>query len=512
MSNLSIRIFLFLVFCASVAKAQEKYWVFFKEREIIKQSPVSDKTLDNRKNIGLEVFQKSDYGPRISEIELLKKEGINIENKSRWFNAISAYLSKEQLSIIIKMPFVENVQLIQAKQSLASKVTSKIEDGFYLDFAIHQIHAEAFFERNWMGEGIDIGVIDGGFFEADKDEALKPIFESGRVIAKKDFFVPAKVDFFGEKKSNGDLHGTWVTKAIGGFNPKTKQIFGLGLKSNYYFARTESSQRESRLEEDNWIAAIEWLDSLGVRLANSSLGYATGFTNPAESYLPANMDGKTSLIGRGAQMAVREKGMILVVSAGNEGENQKWGGIVSTPGDVDEVISVGANEQTGMKMAYSSKGNENVDFIKPDITVFSMYGTSLAAPIVTGFVACLLQKNPFLKPNEVKEILRKSSSLNSSPNNYLGYGIPNAELAAQQLEGKSTETKRFEKVKAKKKFQIQVEGKDGIVVFHKKDAKNVILQNFEMPEKGKIIVEKPENAMYSTVVLPQKIIEIYWKN
>ena len=73
--------------------------------------------------------------------------------------------------------------------------------------------------------------------------------------------------------------------------------------------------------------------------------------NPAESYKPEQMDGKTSLIAKGARMAVNEKGMILVVSAGNEGENKTWGGIVSTPGDVEEVISVGANDENGLKRA-----------------------------------------------------------------------------------------------------------------------------------------------------------------
>ena len=153
-------------------------------------------------------------------------------------------------------------------------------------------------------------------------QTLRHLFENKKVKNTKDFFSPPKVDFYGEKKSDGEIHGSLVTTAIAGFNSEKKQLFGLGLKSNFYFARTESSQREARIEEDNWIAAIEWLDSLGVRLANSSLGYAQGFTNPAESYKPEQMDGKTSLIAQGASMAVNEKGMILVVSAGNEGENK----------------------------------------------------------------------------------------------------------------------------------------------------------------------------------------------
>jgi subtilisin family serine protease len=512
LNSLKGRILFFLIFSFSVSQAQEKYWIFFKERTLGNHPAVSEKTIQNRINLGLQVIQETDFGPKIIEIETLRNSGVRIENTSRWFNAVSVYLTDNEKNSVQSFPFVKEIRKIINYQNLASNRIPRNEDGIYLSYALHQINAGVFIEKGLMGQGVDIGVIDGGFFDAPNDPNLRHLFENKKVKNTKDFFSPPKVDFYGEKKSEGEIHGSLVTTAIAGFNSDKKQLFGLGLKSNFYFARTESSQREARIEEDNWIAAIEWLDSLGVRLANSSLGYATGFTNPVESYKPEQMDGKTSLIGQGARMAVNEKGMILVVSAGNEGENKAWGGIVSTPGDVEEVISVGANDENGLKMAYSSKGAENVGFIKPDLTIYSEFGTSLAAPIVTGIVALMLEKNPNLKFSEVKEILKFSGSLSSSPNNFVGYGFPDCKKIIEYLEKKDEISKKTETKKAKKSIVIKTAQNEGIVIFHKKDGRNVISQEVVQAINGRLEIKKNESGRQSTVILKDQKIEILWKN
>jgi len=504
-----ILVLMFLVF--SKGNGQDKFWIFLKNRDLSSQNPVSDKTFSNRKMLGLREWQASDFGPKYTDIEKIKSLGIQILNTSRWFNAVAVNLNSSQKHLVSSFDFVDRIQRISAFQCLASTKTLGYDDGVYLNYALHQIGAEAFLEKGLLGDGVNIGIIDGGFYQADINVFLKNIFVENRVKEYKDFFMPPRKEFFSERKSNGDLHGTMVMSAVGGFDTQKMQLEGLALRSNYYLARTESSQQESRIEEDNWIAAIEWLDSLGVRLANSSLGYALGFTNPAENYSPNDMNGHTSVIAKGAQMAVNEKGMILVVSAGNEGENKKWGGIVSTPGDVEEVVSVGANDENGMKMGYSSKGSENVNFIKPDLTVYSYNGTSLAAPIVTGFVACMLQLNPLLKAIDIKKIFQQSSSLAASPNNYLGYGIPNARWVISHLEGKVFDSKTAQKVTAKAKYKVTLIGEEKALVFHKKNTKDVENQEIVKFLEGELIIIKPEKIKFSTVVLKDKIIEITWK-
>lgn len=502
----------FLLFAFSVSNAQDKYWVFFNERDMSKEEPVSRKTYSNRRSLRLQIIQETDFGPYASQIKELSDAGFKVQNTSRWFNAASFYLTDSEKDRIKALPFVKEIRKITNYQSVALNKIPAAEEGIYLSYPLHQIKAGVLIEKGWLGEGVDVGVIDGGFFDANSDQNLNYLFENKQVKAVKDFFSPPKINFYGEKKSEGEIHGTMVTTAIAGYNQAKKQLFGLALKSNFYLARTESSQREARIEEDNWIAAIEWLDSLGVRLANSSLGYATGFTNPAESYKPEQMDGKTSLIAQGARMAVNDKGMVLVISAGNEGDNKGWGGLVSTPGDVEEVISVGANDEHGMRMSYSSKGVETVPFIKPDVTVYSQFGTSLAAPVITGLIAGLLSKKPDLTSKDIKKLLGQSASLSEIPNNFVGFGIPDVTKMVDILEGTASFKNNIEFKKGRSKVEIKTTQDEGIVVFHKKDQRNVISQVLTKAEKGKVLIFKPETAKKSTVVLNDKIVEISWRD
>ncbi len=122
--------------------------------------------------------------------------------------------------------------------------------------------------------------------------------------------------------------------------------------------------------------------------------------------------------------AAKEKGMILVVSAGNEGENNKWQQLISTPADSEFTIAVGANDESGLKMSYSSIGPSGLKYTKPNLSCFSKFGTSLAAPVITGLIAILLEKEGSLSLNEINKRLFKSSLLYPFDNNYLGYGYP----------------------------------------------------------------------------------------
>ena len=105
---------------------------------------------------------------------------------------------------------------------------------------------------------------------------------------------------------------------IGGFKPG--QIIGPAYGSNFILAKTENTDSESPIEEDNWIAAMEWADSIGVDVTSTSLGYLAFDDSVSQySYTWQNMDGKTTRITKGALLAAR-KGIVVVNAAGNEGD------------------------------------------------------------------------------------------------------------------------------------------------------------------------------------------------
>lgn len=497
--------FVFLFFVSSTLLGQENHWIYFKNRDLSKKNVISEKTSKNRTRLNLPVYQLSDYGPGDSEVQLLKSFGIEIRQTSKWFNAVSAQLKPEQIGLIKNLPFVSGIEKFTTTGFLSTLDTNQ---QIYMTFPLTQINAVAFFNQGWVGEGVDIGVVDGGFHNLHKSLYTSHLVENNRIIEVKDFFEPNRKEIFSDKRNNGELHGTHVTGYIGGYSQKDRAITGIALRSNYYLARSETSGRESRIEEDNWIAALEWLDSLGVRLVNSSLGYALGFTDPAENYSPTQMDGKTSVIALGAKKAVLEKGMIIVSSAGNEGESKPWKGLVSTPGDVSEVISVGATTPEGLKMSYSSIGPDFTDFIKPDVSVFSTNGTSLAAPVVTGIVAGMLQEYPELTWEQVKNILQSSSNLSNSPNNYVGYGYPDLQKIQNILKGKNEATP-IKTIVAVNSYELDTSS--DVAVFHKKNSTIVISQELLSSKKGKVKIIKPKDATHCTFLVDGKPTEIIWK-
>ncbi len=503
--------FIFFVVLFSIQSyAQEaKYWVMFADKDLSKKATISALTKENRQDLGLPIEQISDVPVKESYLKILKSIDIQPFVQSKWLNAVSANLTNTQIQELRKLNFVKEIIPINSKLLISKN--SKTDDDLRVDFVMKQVGIENFLALGLNGKGITIGVIDAGFYGANDMQTLKHLFEKKQILGTKDYVNPKKIDYFGDRETASDFHGTEVLNAITGRNTKENYQLGLATGANFYLARTDSGNKEFRGEEDNWLAAMEWMDSLGVRLINTSLGYAKGFSNPKESYLPEQMDGKTSVISKAARMAVEEKGMIVVVSAGNEGDDKSWQ-IISTPADVEGVIAVGATNDLGMKMGYSSIGPEFLAYNKPNVACFSLYGTSLAAPVISGFVACLLQANPRLSNKKIKEILQKSSNLYPFANNYVGFGVPNAKKALDLINNiePKTNTRIVEVLEGEKQVQIPLVEGEIVVVFQKKSPTQVISQDSIKPKFNFISLKRNPNVKQTTVITKEEVIEVIW--
>lgn len=528
-------IFSFFIFFSSVifqAEAQQaKYWIMFKDKDVNSKAAISEKCRENRRVLGLQENQYSDLPVKKNYIDNVESAGIQLLVKSKWLNAVSANLSEAQKEKVRKFDFVKEIILIESQAVLASinlqKYTNKNvgrvhnpadveqfhDDDLRVDFVMKQIGIEYFLEAGLNGKGVNIGVIDAGFYGANDTQTLKHLFDRKQILGVKDYVNPKKKDYFGERESASDFHGTEVLNAITGRNFKENTQIGLATNANFYLARTDSGNKEFRGEEDNWMAAMEWMDSLGVRLINTSLGYAKGFSNPKESYTPEQMDGKTSVIARAAKMAVDEKGIVLVVSAGNEGDDSSWR-IISTPADVDGVIAVGATNELGMKMGYSSIGPEFLTYMKPNVSCFSLFGTSLAAPVITGFVACMMQAHPTLGNKEIRAILEKSANLYPYGNNFIGFGIPSAKRALT-LAAKNTLTdiapRIIEVAENEKQIEVAMPVGEIAAVFHKKNSTHVITQESIKAKYNFIPLKRNSSVKQTTIMTREEVVEVIWK-
>lgn len=384
----------------------------------------------------------------------LQQAGARIWFSSRWMNAVLVESTDAVIGAVQKLPFVKGVEF---NRSLAAARVGALTNPAYPDDMqipfgkfgalddvnygasqgqITQLGADVMHQRGYHGEGILIGVLDAGFLNADKVGFLKPLFDEKRVLATYDF-VKKETSVYED-----DSHGMSCLSAIAA--TADGSLYGTAYKASFILLRTEDANSEKQTEEANWLFGAEYADSAGVDVISSSLGY-TQFDDPSTSYIYANLDGKTALSSRAAQIAT-ETGMVVVVAAGNEGNN-RWR-YLSAPSDAASVLAIGAVTQTGVRASFSSFGPSADGRIKPDLVargqgtvigspggqVVTGNGTSFAAPLVAGLVAGFWQSQPQLTATQVTDALRQSGSQFAMPDSQLGYGIPNFERAATLLE------------------------------------------------------------------------------
>ena len=504
-------------------QAQPKYWVLLRDKEQTSAPALSPNALSQRQIQNLPV-DETDQPVAATYLRQLRELGINPVCQSRWLNAISAQLTAQQYTQVRAMPFVKDIQAIDPAiviTSIGTPAKADGTDGIKPDWSnpklapvMTQIQATDFAQAGLTGRFVNVGVIDAGFFGADSANALKHIFIRDGVKRVRDYVNEKKThsNLFRTLETMSDMHGTEVLAAIAGNDPTENIQFGLATDATFYLARTDQGNREYRGEEDNWVAAIEWMDSLGVRLINTSLGYAKGMSNPKDNYEPSQMDGHTSLISRAAQIAADKKGMLIIVSAGNEGEDRSWR-IISTPADAQGVLAIGAtNARLWNRIGYSSIGPENLPYLKPNVSCFSLYGTSLSAPVITGFAACLMQANPKLTNKQLIEVIEKSSHLYPYGNNYVGYGVPQASRALALLKNQELPSTNRSIKATGKSVTLPVETNEAVVsVFHKKDATHVLQQEAAKVSDGKLTLRRSGTEKQTTVDLKKEVIEVIWE-
>lgn len=277
-------------------------------------------------------------------------------------------------------------------------------------------------QAGFRGDGMRIAVIDAGFMNVDRISA----FDSLKLIGTHNVLFP------GETVFDGDDHGTKVLSCLAANIPGV--MVGTAPEASYLLIQSEDVRSEYPIEEDYWVAAVEYADSVGVDVITSSLGYFS-FDSEDLSYTHDDLDGKTAFISQAAAV-VAEKGILLFSSAGNEGSSC-WEKI-TFPSDVPTLMTVGAVTGDKKKSSFSSVGLTADNRIKPDVAAMGTAscvidqngniryanGTSFSTPILAGLGVCLWQALPQLSNQEIIDLIKQASSQYKRPDVELGYGIP----------------------------------------------------------------------------------------
>jgi subtilisin family serine protease len=268
--------------------------------------------------------------------------------------------------------------------------------------------------------------------------AFDSLWLNGQILGSRDFVQPGN-DVYSTSISS---HGTRVLSTMGANLPG--QLIGTAPQASYWLLRSEDTNGEYLLEEYFWVNAAEFADSVGVDIINSSLGY-NFFDNPEENHSYEDMDGNTTIITIGADMAAA-KGILVVNSAGNTGGNSAWP-YITAPADGDSVFTIGAVDSDGNYVYFSSKGPTFDGRIKPDVMaqgsgtivadlpsgIAAAGGTSFSSPIIAGASATLWQANPTLTNMDILNAIKATASKTTNPDNLMGWGIPDFLLANNLL-------------------------------------------------------------------------------
>ena len=436
--------FLAIALLATGASAQQdtlKYRISLKDKAATEYSLkkpekyLSAKAIERRRKQNLPI-DSTDLPVCRKYIDEIRKQGVKIVVTGKWDNFVTVSCNDTTLiDRIAALPFVLSTEKVwispgAGKPSMATERDSVLNqptihpDSIY-GRAITQIqmsNGDKLHEAGFKGQGMTIAVIDAGFHNVDKITAMQNI----RILGTKDF-VNQQADIFAESS-----HGMSVLSCIGMNRPDI--MTGTAPEASFWLLRSEDEYSEHLVEQDYWSAAVEFADSVGVDVINTSLGYYS-FDDKSKNYKYRDLDGRHALMSRQASH-IADKGMILVCSAGNSGAGS-WKKITPT-GDADNVLTVGAIDKRAVLATFSSVGNTADHRVKPDVVAVGVgsdvirtdgnqgraNGTSFSSPIMCGMVTCLWQACPTLTAKEVIELVRRSGDRAGFPDNIYGYGVP----------------------------------------------------------------------------------------
>ena len=370
--------------------------------------------------------------------------GARLVTTSKWNNTVVLEVSDTTLMDKIKdLSCVTEVKKVWTQpdsipprnKNRKKEVTNDVRKaGYHYGKAFRQINihgGDSLHAVGFTGKGMHVAVIDAGFYNADKIKFFKKM----NLLGIRDFVNPES-DIYAENS-----HGMKVLSCMAAY---TEDAFvGTAPDASYWLLRTEDQDTEQPIEEDYWASAIEFADSAGVDVVNTSLGYYK-FDEGYPAYRYRDLDGHYSLMSHSASMAA-DKGIVVVCSAGNSGADA-WKK-VTPPGDSENVLTVGALTKSLENADFSSVGNTSDGRIKPDVMAIGVNsvvsgndgmvskanGTSFASPIMCGIVTCFWQACPWLTAKEVIEAVRQAGDRADFPDNIYGYGVPNLWEAYKNL-------------------------------------------------------------------------------
>ena len=305
--------------------------------------------------------------------------------------------------------------------------------------------ATTFWRNGYSGQGVDVALLDSGVLP------VEGLMTPNKLVIGPDLSLESQspslqgLDTFG--------HGTHMAGIIAGRDSgttsstyATENTRYLGMAPGSRIVSLKLADAQGNTDVSQVIAAIDWVVShahdagLNIKVLNLSFG-----TDSTQDY-------RLDPLAHAAEVAWNS-GIVVVVSAGNAGGTTTG---LANPAYDPAVLAVGAVNTQGTsdrtddrvssfsQRGASLEGKRGPDLVAPGSSVVSLRaagsfvdtmhgdtgtlngrffkgsGTSQAAAVVSGATALLLSQRPWLNPDQVKDILRRSA-----------YDVPEAGVDAE---------------------------------------------------------------------------------
>ena len=455
---------------SAAADGEMHFWVFFNDkgesRGLVKSVMLDEADMQllprararREKAMRGAIVDYRDVAVHDAYISEVTELGAVLRHRSRWFNAVSVAASEEKIREISRLPFVLKVEPVkklarsgdrpfQSGQELKAYGTgepfhfhsAQADTAFYGNafYQLDEIGVPAAHDSGYTGAGVLVGMFDTGYYKVH--EALREL----PIIAEWDFVFED-----GETQNEaGDVegqhnHGTSTWSALGGYAPNT--LIGPAYGASFFLAKTEDLASETPAEEDNYVAALEWSDSLGVSVVSVSLAYKE-FDDPQYNYTYEDLDGNTATITVAVDIAA-SRGILVANANSNNGPSP---GSLWTPADADSMLACGAVDEFNQVAGFSSRGPTFDGRIKPEVVARGVDtfcarasspnsygnsgGTSLSTPLVGGAAAVVWEAHPEWNAMDVRDALMQTADNASTPDNDRGWGRINVHSAIYDI-------------------------------------------------------------------------------
>ncbi len=445
----------------------KRTWVFFRDKALTPDSRdaalrMLAETYDHhailrrqlrRTDPGL--FDDRDLPIAEPYLDAIRASGATVHIESTWLNAVSIIADPAAVDRIRALPFVLRVQPVRGGARIEPTDPRAPEQPLNISFMPRgpspegaaapqqaQIGLNMLHSQGFTGTGVIIGILDSGFKRTHV--AFNQPGHVVQVVAEHDFvFNDNQTANEPEDDPTQHNHGTYCLGLIGAYLPGT--YMGGAYDASFILCKTEDVRSETPIEEDNYVAGLQYIEAHGGDMATASLGYIDWYTQ-------ADLNGATAVTTIGVNVATAN-GLICCNAAGNEGHdaNPATNHLIA-PADALKVITVGAVDSSGASASFTSDGPSADGRVKPEVLAWGVNnvliragndtdltsgsGTSFATPLAASVVACLLQAHPTWTVAQMRGYLFTSADYyvanhTFEPAYVRGYGIINGASAVQ---------------------------------------------------------------------------------